>query len=125
MIVSGIWSILTAAWTLTVVIILGSAMYYQAIRSRQETHNISIRKDGLQVGERFSPWENCTGFWIYRHGQHVVMHVEKNRGWEQEVAIVIDGLDFQSVAEAMSNFLPYRAERREKLLDYIIRICKL
>ncbi len=124
-IASGIWSILSAAWTLAIVIILGSAMYYQNIRSRLGSNTVSIHKDGLQVGDRLSLWEHCTGFWIYRHGKNVVMHIEKVRGWEREIAVVIDGLDYQNVAEIMSNFLPYRGARREKLLDYIIRICKL
>ncbi len=122
---SGIWSILSAAWTLTIVIILGSAMYYQVIRNRIEIKTISISKLGLQIGEKFSAWDHCTGFWIYRHGEHVVMHVEKDRGWEREIVVVIDGLDYQNVAEVMSNFLPYRSAQREKVIDYIIRVCKL
>jgi hypothetical protein len=124
-IASGIWSILSGAWTLTIVIILGSAMYYQVIHSHQETLEVRITKSGLQIGERLSHWNQCSGFWIYRHGEHVVMHIEKNNGWEREIAVVIDDLDYRNVAELVSNFLPYHSTRREKVLDYIIRICKL
>lgn len=121
---AGIWSIVTAAWTLTVVIILSSAMYFQHLKLHVSTRKIEIHKEGISVDGTLTPWELCAGFWIYKHNEHYVLHVEKNRGWDRELVTVIEG-DHREVASLLSAFLPYRATRRENILDSIIRICKL
>jgi len=124
--VGGIWSIVTAAWTLAIVIILGSALYVQALRTRTgNVRNVLLRTAGIEIDGVLTPWEHCSGFWMYRYGQDVVVHIEKIRGWEREITLPIEAARYQDIAQVIGAFLPYRAERREKLLDYIIRICKL
>ena len=54
-----------------------------------------------------------------------MLHIEKSRGWDREIATVIEDQDYREVATILSAFLPYQATRRENILDSIIRICKL
>lgn len=122
---AAVWSILTAAWTLTVVIILAGALYYQHLRTHTPDRRIEIRKEGVAVNDELTLWEHCAGFWIYQHDDICVLHVEKNRGWVRELSTVIRDVDPRDVAVEISAFLPYRAARRENILDSIIRICKL
>ncbi|MEK7562937.1 MAG: hypothetical protein AAB544_00930 [Patescibacteria group bacterium] len=123
--VSVIWSIATGAWTFTVVLILGGAMYFQHLRLHSPARRIEIRKEGICINDELTPWEQCAGFWIYKHEPDFVLHIEKSRGWDREFISVIEGYDHRDVATLLSAILPYRATRRENVLDSIIRICKL
>lgn len=123
--VAAVWSIVTAAWTLTIVIILGGAMYFQHLKLHVSSRKIEISKEGIAVNGVFTPWDVCAGFWIYKTGEQYVLHIEKSRGWDREISTVIEGQDYREIATLLSEFLPYRATRRENILDSIIRICKL
>jgi hypothetical protein len=122
---AAIWSIVTAAWTFTIVIILSGAMYFQHLKIHAPNRVIAISKEGISVNGTCTPWEICSGFWIYQHGHEYMLHIERNRGWEREITTVIDEHDYRDVATLLSAFLPYLATRRENIFDSIIRICKL
>ncbi|TSC97963.1 MAG: hypothetical protein Greene101449_1057 [Candidatus Peregrinibacteria bacterium Greene1014_49] len=123
--VAAVWSILTAAWTLTIVIILSGAMYFQHLKLHVLSRRIVIQKEGIAINDVCTPWEQCSGFWMYQHGEHTMLHIEKSRGWDREIATLIEGQDHREVAMLLSEFLPYQSTRRENVLDSIIRICKL
>jgi len=122
---AAVWSIVTAAWTLSIVIILSGAMYFQHLKIHAQNRRIEIKKEGISVNDVCTPWEICSGFWIYKHGTQYMLHIEKSRGWDREIATVIEDQDYREVATILSAFLPYQATRRENILDSIIRICKL
>ena len=124
--ITAIWSILTAAWTLTIVTILGGAMYFQHLKLHAQNRKIEISREGLFVDGICTPWEQFSGFWMYKYGEDYVLHIEKTRsGWDREITTTLQGMDHREVAHELSAFLPYQATRHEKILDSIIRICKL
>jgi hypothetical protein len=120
-----LYSIATRAWTLAVVIVLGGALYFFLHRTPPRTRSVALRDDGFTVNEKFTPWEECSGFWMYRHGTDIELHIEKARGWDKELVTLVTGLDHRDVAQVLGAYLPYHGDRRERILDTIIRICKL
>lgn len=124
-VIAAIGSILTGAWSFTVVIVMGSALYATALRRPSMERLVQLRGIGIEVAGKLTPWNQCSGFWIYGHDPYATMHIETRSGWNREITVVLSAADYLRIAEIMSAFIPYRAERREKLLDYIIRVCKL
>ncbi len=117
------YSLLTQAWTFTLLIVVLGAWYWKGHRVQLPPKHMRIWKRGFALNDDYYDWGQCTGYWILRTKDYTELHIDKRNGGE--VKIQTGDLNPYQIQEVMASYLPEEADRREHLLDTIIRICKL
>lgn len=118
------YGILTGAWSLTLVVLLIAAMYYLLRKSPPIVKQITIAAAGVTFDGAFTPWSGFDGFWFIQTPLTIEVHLHRTSA-KQEIVIQIAEIPVIDIRAALSPFLTERADRTERLLDRIIRICKL
>ena len=120
------YGILMGEWTFTVVMVLMVGMYVLTHRAPDTLKSISITKDGLVFQNTFTQWKDIRDFWMLQGKDYIELHVAIRSGrFIKEIIIQTGSQDPQVIRSLLSNFIPERTGEQERLLDIIIRICKL
>jgi hypothetical protein len=117
------YSILTQAWTFTVLIVVLTIVYWKIHRNEPDQKHIRLWDSGFGIDTTFTPWENCQGYWLVHDRDFSELHLEDTKG--KTVKIQTGALTEPEIHEIMQRFTKELSDRREPLLDTIIRICKL
>lgn len=120
-----IYALFTQAWTFAVVIVLLAVLYGVLHGKSHPLHSIRITEQALYWDSKTIPWRDLEGFWMLQGQGYVELHVEYRQAGKERLVILTGDMPPADIAAALGRFLPSFADRREKLLDYIIRICKL
>lgn len=118
-----VYSVATAAWTFTGLIVLVGAGYWWIHKQSIGEKTVRIWKRGFAVDDEFIEWNKCKGYWILKLNDYAQLHIEKVKGGE--VKILTGDLNPYQIHEVLSPLLSELEDRREHILDTIIRICKL
>ncbi len=118
-----VYSILTSAWTFTVLIALLASVYWKMHKDTPDQKHIRIWKRGFAIEDDFYDWQACAGYWIAAHQNFTELHIEKSNGGG--VKIQTGEINPYLIHETMTGILQELPDRREHILDTIIRICKL
>jgi hypothetical protein len=119
------YAIWTEAWTFAVVVILLAVVYGLIHGKPHPTHTVQISEKALYWDERTIPWDELSGFWMLQGPGYVELHIEFKKTWRNRLIVQTGDTPPIEIATVLSRFIPGYTDRREKLLDYIIRICKL
>ena len=119
------YSIMTQAWTFTVVLVLSVGAYGYAHRKAPPLRRINVSERGIIWGKTFISWLRCEGFWLLQGPGYVELHVELKDGRTRHLVIQTGEADPVQIYTVFSRFIPLFPDRHEKLLDAIIRICKI
>ena len=117
------YSIFTSAWTFTVLTLALSALYFYFHKQNPAPKQIQLWQEGFSLDGNYTDWSDCDGFWMLKGTHYHELHIEKTRG--SDCKILLGDQDPYVVHQLLSAFLPEIAGRHEKVLDTIIRICKL
>lgn len=118
------YALYTQAWTFAVVIVLLMGIYV-LIHSRPPVmHTVQISSQGLRWNKRLIPWSDLENFWLLQGPGYVELHVERKKSGGRLIVQTGDRDPLQ-IGAAMAQFLTPITDRQEKILDYLIRICKL
>lgn len=121
-----IYSVQTASWSFTVLILMCAAVYYfLGIRAEPTVQQISIFEEGIQLGYEFFPWGKLLGFWFQRYHQYTQLHIEHREAWCYDLIIQTGPVSVANIRTVLSKHLPEHAHRSERILDTITRICKI
>ncbi|TSC58244.1 MAG: hypothetical protein Greene041619_675 [Candidatus Peregrinibacteria bacterium Greene0416_19] len=121
-----LYGAITGAWTFAIVALLIAALYWLLRRSPPVTKVISIAAAGYTFDGGFTAWNDCEGFWIVRTPAYAELHIRrKTPGWNREVSIQTGDIDMARIRAQLSQFLEEQTDRKEYLIDRIIRLCKL
>ncbi|MFH0770678.1 MAG: hypothetical protein V1926_04865 [Candidatus Peregrinibacteria bacterium] len=120
-----IFSVYTSAWTFTVVLILGTITYALVHRAGPVEKTIAILQEGVLFERDFTPWQQCTAFWILKYREHIELHIERKNRLKGDIQIQTGDRDPFRIREVLSAFLTEDFDRHENILDAFIRICKL
>lgn len=71
----------------------------------------------------YTEWMHCNGYWILRGPDYAELHIEKKDG--TSVKIQTGDVSPFTIHDILSPLTEELEDRRERLLDIIIRICKL
>lgn len=118
-----LFSIWTQAWSFTIVTVLITTLYWYTHRDPPKERQIRIWADGYAVNKQYTPWNDCTGYWMLRGPGYNELHIEKKRG--PNTVIQTGAVNPVAIHQVMQPLLPEQSDRRESTLDTIIRICKL
>lgn len=118
-----IYSLFTGAWTFTALIIVITAVYWKTHKDDPLKRRMRIYKRGCALDEQFIEWVDCTGYWIFQGDGYYELNIEKKTG--ARIKIQTGEYDPYLLHDLLSSLLEELTDRREGVLDTIIRICKL
>jgi len=117
------YALYTQAWTFAVVIVLLAVIYGLIHGKPPIKHTVQISNQGLQWDKHLYAWSDFNNFWMLQGQGYVELHIDR-KGPGQLIVQTGDCIP-ADIASALSQFIPPIFDRRESILDYIIRICKL
>lgn len=118
------YGVLTAAWGLSLTFALLPALYYLIRNQGHRKHHIRIFEIGIEWDGRLIPWSDWKHFWILEGPGYHELHIEPmKRG--TELVVQTGDLDPFLVRDVLGVFLPQIGHQRERILDALIRFCKL
>ncbi len=118
------YALYTQAWTFAVVIVLLVVVYGIIHGKPPIKHTVQISSQGLQWDKHLYPWSDLNNFWMLQGPGYVELHIDRKGPAGQLIVQTGDRAPLE-IAAALSQFITLIADRRENILDYIIRICKL
>lgn len=118
------YGIITGAWTFTVVIVLCGAMYVLLRGHTPPLKSIAFWEQGLLYERMFVRWQDIEGFWFTYARDFTELHFAKKTD-EEEIMIHVRDVDVEELRRTLSHFAPELNNKKERLLDVLIRICKL
>jgi len=117
------YALFTQAWTFAVVIVLLVIVYALLHKKPPLKHTVRITPQGLQWDKRLIPWSELTSFWMLQGPGYVEIHIDRKRA--PNLLVQTGDRTPIEIAAALAQFITPITDRRESILDYIIRICKL
>jgi hypothetical protein len=120
-----VYSIMTAAWSFTALIVLIVALYGWQHRREMPDHRLTITDQGFQFDKRFTPWQLCSGFWTLKGPGYIELHLERQNAIDKRIRIQTGPVDLALLHETLVQFTVERTDRTEDTLDIITRILKI
>ena len=121
-----IYGIQTRSIGLVVLTIMGVFVYYIfALRPEPTTKTITITDGGVQLDFEFFPWKTLTGFWFQRYPDYMQLHIEHIENWRYDLIIQTGPVSIVSIRPSLLEHIPEHADRVERILDKISRLCKI
>ncbi|PIR54159.1 hypothetical protein COU75_02380 [Candidatus Peregrinibacteria bacterium CG10_big_fil_rev_8_21_14_0_10_42_8] len=117
------YSVYTAAWTFTLVLVIMTGLYLYVHEEEPTEKHMRIWKKGYALEENFVAWAACDGYWILKGKGYYELHIEKKNGYETKIQIGEN--DPYKIHDTITLLTPELHNRKERILDTIIRICKL
>ncbi len=121
-----VYGIQDMSWGFTVLVIMCAAVYYIfALRPEPTVKNISLTEEGVQLDYEFYPWHSLVGFWFQKYPDYTQFHVEHKETWRYDLIIQTGPVSVSHIRTILSAHLPEHADRTERKLDKISRLCKI
>ncbi len=118
------YSIYTGAWSFAVVCVLCGGMYALVHGHTPPVLTIALYDNGILFKEKFTRWDELAGFWILQTPDYNELHFV-SRFRRGDLVIQTGTQDIAQLRMILVQRLPEWTHRRERILDTLIRICKL
>lgn len=122
MIVYGLYS---GSMLMSISIALCAGLYFLTRNQKHKVHSIAIYEMGVQFDDVLHPWNELKNFWMLSGPGFCELHFSSTKRLQPDLRIQTGTQDPFHVRDVIHQFLEQDPNRREKLLDTIIRICKL
>ena len=119
------YGIFSGAWSTSLVFAFIPALYYLVRNQAHARHTIRITELGVEFDARLSVWGELHEFWILAGPGYHELHISLAKKSRAEIVIQTGGQDPYQIRDVLSQYLPQVADRRERILDAIIRFCKI
>ncbi len=119
------YGILLGSWSTALVFAFIPALYFLVRDQSHQTHAIRLMELGVEYDGRLHTWGELQEFWILVGDGYHELHIAPVKRWAPEIIIQTEPMDAYAVRDALIQRIPQVATRREKILDAIIRFCKL
>lgn len=120
------YAIITGAWTFAIVILLCAAFAFLMRNERPKPKHIAIAMGGIKLEREFFAWQYVLGFWIILTPKYHELHFEVQAPRIRQLQILLPpGLDPADLRDLLQNFALELRDRKEPILDMIIRLCKI
>ncbi len=119
------YGILSGAWSMSLIFALIPALYYLLRNQGHKQHQIRILATGIEFDGRLTGWGELKEFWILEGPGYYELHIAPVKPMKGDIVVMTGAIDPFVVRDTIGVFLPQIAHRKERLLDAIIRFCKL
>ncbi len=120
-----VYGVLTGAWSFSVTIAILAGLFYLVRNEQHPIHSIRLTELGIEFDGVMHAWNEWKDFWILSSPDHCELHVEHKKSLRPDLIIHTGDVNPLTIRDTMLHFLPQNPHKREKILDLIIRICKL
>ncbi|MBM3231468.1 hypothetical protein FJZ28_04035 [Candidatus Peregrinibacteria bacterium] len=119
-----LYSILSGGWTFTVLIVAITGIYWKTHTHAPADKRMRIWKRGYAIGDTFTEWNECRGYWILRGKNFARLTIERKKGGNP-VSILTGPISAFSLHEILAEFIEELPDGRESVVDMFIRILKI
>jgi hypothetical protein len=119
------YGILSGAWSFSVVLLLCGSMYFLLRNHVPDAKVIAIMREGVLFDETFTRYEDLAAFWVIETPGYNELHIAPKVRRRGEMVIQTGTMAPNQIRATLGQFLEEMKEKRESLIDIIIRICKL
>lgn len=123
--VMAVYGLLSATWGMTIVFAMIPALYYLVRNQSHMKHDIQITNVGIVFDGRTFLWGELSEFWILAGPGYHELHIAQKKKTRADIVIQTGNIDPYAIIDLLSQVLPQVADRRERILDAIIRYCKI
>jgi hypothetical protein len=119
------YGILSGAWSFSIVLLLCGAMYFLLRNHVPQTKSILIAREGVILDGDFTRYEDLAQFWIIETPHYHELHIASRSRRRGEIVIQTGETAPAVIRATLGQFLEEAKEKRESLIDILIRLCKL
>lgn len=120
-----VYGVLSGSWLFAITIGILAGLFYLVRNEAHPIHTVRILELGLEFDGKLHPWNEWKEFWMLSGPKHCEVHLEFRKGFRPNLVVHTATMDPLVVRDVLAHFLPQNPNKRERLLDTIIRICKL
>lgn len=119
------YGVLSGSYTAAVIFVLLPVAFHFVRNQGHRTHSANIQEQGFEFDGVLTPWDELQEFWILQGKDYYELHVAYKKNRQAEIVVQTGALDPYEIRDALARFIPQTNGKREKILDAIIRFCKL
>jgi len=119
------YGIVFGEYTVAVVFLLIPGVFYLVRNEAHREHEVRILEEGCEFDGVLTPWNQLKEFWILKGPGYYELHITPINNFSRDTIVQTGEIDPLTVRDTLLQFLPQATGKREKILDAIIRFCKL
>lgn len=112
-------------WSFALVMLLIAGMYFMLRRAPPAVGTIQLEDKGFTLSGQFTNYKDCTSFWFIKLPDYTELHIRKKRSVIPEAVIQTGPIAIPEIRAFLSQKLPEKEDQQERLIDRVIRLCKL
>lgn len=120
-----VYGILTSAWSLSICFGMLAGLFFLIRNEDPQVYSIVLKETGIEYDGRHRIWSDWKQFWILRGEDYHELHIESKRHLVPDLVIQTGDIDPYVIRDALAKYIPQIDTKKEKVLDAIIRFCKL
>lgn len=124
-VLSGAFAAWTGAWSFLGLLVLISGTYLFIHKAEPVQKTMAVSKHGFMFSGKFIPWIECSGFWMLQGPGYVELHIERKSKFSQNIMLQTGPISVSDIRRVFSEFLPEFQEKKERIVDTIIRLTKI
>ena len=119
-----LYALFTGAWSFALVIALIVGSYGILHKSAPAQGSIRFDEEGCTWNGKLILWGSLKDFWVVRLPQYHELHITKKRA-VGEIILQTGNIATPEIRSVLSQYVAERTDQGERLIDRIIRLCKL
>lgn len=108
-----------------VVAVLVGVIYALLHKHAPPDRTIVLTSEGVTLGRRMAEWSDLAGFWILHTSEYDELHFVSRKPRTADLVIQTGTQSTETLRAILQTRLPELTDRKERILDTFIRICKL
>jgi hypothetical protein len=119
------YGIITGAWSFSVVLVLCGALYFLLRNHVPDAKIIAFTPDGVLFDQQSLAYADIDGFWIIETPAYNQLHIRPKNRRKPDVVMQCGDTPTASVRSVLGQYCQEMKDKKETLVDILIRICKL
>ena len=120
-----VYGILSGAWSMSISFALLAGLVFLVRNETPSVHEIKLLDIGIEFNGRLHAWSEWKQFWILQGTDYHELHIETKKRLNPDLIIQTGDVDPYQLRDLLSEYIPQTDEQKERILDAIIRFCKL
>ncbi len=119
------YGILAGEWSMSVTFAMIAGLSYLVRHEQHRVHQVRIYETGFEFDGTLYPWADLQCFWILQAANYHELHLAPAKHTKAEIVVQTGNIDPFLIRDTLALHISQNTKQHEKLLDAIIRFCKL
>ena len=120
-----VYGILSGTWSMSISFALLAGLFFLIRNEEPPVHEIALLDIGIRFNGQLHSWSEWKQFWILQGKDYHELHIETKKRLRPDLVIQTGDIDPYQLRDVLSQYIPQTDEQKERILDAIIRFCKL